>query len=182
MFSFFKKKEVLPPVAVYTDKVQMYRQLMAGLSDGRRSLVVCFFEKTANELKELLNAAQISSAKIVLAPVSHKDMNGAEQVLMAEIYPTATFYTQTISSLTTAGRPILKVFSSLDNPFFSHFGGDKLKTLTARLGMQNDEAIVHPMIDRAIQNAQTKTESRLASERKATSIEEWFSLNQLPSR
>lgn len=182
MFSFFKKREVVPPVSVYADKVQMYRQLMTDLAESRQSVVVCFFEKTADELTELINAAQIRDIRLVVAPVSADDLKAVEQVFIAEIYPTGSFYTQTVKTISSAGKSVFKVVSHLDNPFFSHFGGDRLKALTVQLGMKSDEALTHPMIDRAISNAQSKTESGLAIERKAASMEEWFSINQPRSR
>lgn len=40
------------------------------------------------------------------------------------------------------------------------FGSDRVKTVMEKLGLPEGEPITHPMINKAIANAQTKIESR----------------------
>jgi preprotein translocase subunit SecA len=51
-------------------------------------------------------------------------------------------------------------YVSLEDDLMRLFGSDNLKGLMERLGMQDDEAIEHNMVTRAIENAQKRVEAR----------------------
>jgi preprotein translocase subunit SecA len=53
-----------------------------------------------------------------------------------------------------------KFFLSLQDDLMRIFGSDRIDTMLQRLGMQEDEAIIHSMINRAIAKAQQKVEAR----------------------
>jgi len=65
----------------------------------------------------------------------------------------------------------------LDEPLFSLFGGEKTIQLMRKMGMKEEEIIAHPMINRAIKNAQQKIASKVRAEVKADSAVDWFSKN-----
>jgi preprotein translocase subunit SecA len=67
--------------------------------------------------------------------------------------------------------------SHLDSPIFMKMGGEKLKTLVARLGVREDESISHAMVTRAISNLQSKHDQKVVAERKANSIKDWYQTN-----
>ena len=52
-----------------------------------------------------------------------------------------------------------RFYLSLDDSLMRIFAGDKVQSLIEKLGMQEDEAIEHPWMNRAIENAQRKVES-----------------------
>lgn len=52
-----------------------------------------------------------------------------------------------------------RFYLSLDDSLMRIFAGDKVQSLIERLGMQEGEAIEHPWMNRAIENAQRKVES-----------------------
>ena len=52
-----------------------------------------------------------------------------------------------------------KFFLSLEDDLMRIFGSDKLSTMLTRLGLKDDEAIVHPWISKALEKAQTKVEN-----------------------
>ncbi len=52
-----------------------------------------------------------------------------------------------------------RFFLSLEDDLLRIFGGDKLKGLMAKLGMQEGEPIEHPWVTKAIENAQKKVEA-----------------------
>ncbi|MGI9211272.1 MAG: preprotein translocase subunit SecA [Methylococcaceae bacterium] len=53
-----------------------------------------------------------------------------------------------------------RFYLSLEDPLMRIFASDRIAPLMARLGMQNGEAIEHPWVTRAIENAQRKVEAR----------------------
>ncbi|MCL1993948.1 MAG: preprotein translocase subunit SecA, partial [Spirochaetes bacterium] len=53
-----------------------------------------------------------------------------------------------------------KFFISMDDDLMRLFGGAKMKGIMAKIGMEEGEAIYHPMLSRSIENAQRKVEER----------------------
>ncbi len=53
-----------------------------------------------------------------------------------------------------------KFFLSLQDDLMRIFGSDRMDTMLQRLGLQEDEAIVHPWINKAVERAQAKVEAR----------------------
>lgn len=53
-----------------------------------------------------------------------------------------------------------KFFLSLDDDLMRIFGSGRLSTILSRLGLKDDEAIVHPWISRSLEKAQQKVEMR----------------------
>jgi preprotein translocase subunit SecA len=68
-------------------------------------------------------------------------------------------------------------YSSLDEPLFTYFGGEKIRALLTKLGMNENEAISHSFISKSIAQAQKKLQSRVAIEATAHSAAEWFAKN-----
>ncbi|MDR2731552.1 MAG: preprotein translocase subunit SecA, partial [Treponema sp.] len=53
-----------------------------------------------------------------------------------------------------------KFFISMDDELMRLFGGEKMKAIMSRIGMQGGDPIYHPMLNRSIENAQKKVEER----------------------
>ncbi|MDR0442159.1 MAG: preprotein translocase subunit SecA [Treponema sp.] len=53
-----------------------------------------------------------------------------------------------------------KFFISMDDELMRLFGGEKMKNIMARIGMEGGEPIYHPMLNKSIENAQKKVEER----------------------
>jgi preprotein translocase subunit SecA len=53
-----------------------------------------------------------------------------------------------------------KFFLSLEDDLMRIFGSDKLDGVLTRLGLKEDEAIIHPWINKALEKAQSKVEAR----------------------
>ena len=53
-----------------------------------------------------------------------------------------------------------KFFLSLEDDLMRIFGGDRMEGMLTKLGLQEDEAIVHPWINKALEKAQKKVEAR----------------------
>ena len=53
-----------------------------------------------------------------------------------------------------------KFFLSLQDDLMRIFGSERIDTMLGRMGLKEDEAIFHPLMNKAIQRAQTKVEQR----------------------
>src|ERR1700716_1357733 len=53
-----------------------------------------------------------------------------------------------------------KFFLSLEDDLMRIFGSDRMESMLVKLGLQEDEAIVHPWINKALEKAQQKVEAR----------------------
>ncbi|MDR1971229.1 MAG: preprotein translocase subunit SecA [Treponema sp.] len=53
-----------------------------------------------------------------------------------------------------------KFFISMDDELMRLFGGERIKGIMAKIGMQGGEPIYHPLLNRSIENAQKKVEER----------------------
>ncbi|MDR3301431.1 MAG: preprotein translocase subunit SecA [Spirochaetaceae bacterium] len=59
-----------------------------------------------------------------------------------------------------------KFFISMDDELMRLFGGDRMKRLMARIGMEKGDPLNHPMLNRSIERAQKKVEERNFETRK----------------
>lgn len=133
---------------------------------------VCWFEHTKAELEQVFRSNNIDTAIDMADSVSKRE--GVVLWVFVEHYPLAEKEQQIFKKLNLSDVPVL---SSLDEPFFQMFGGERMQTLMQRLGMSEDEIVAHPMITRAIKNAQKKIATEVKTERHATSQEEWYKVN-----
>ena len=78
----------------------------------------------------------------------------------------------------TAQRAV--VYSSLREPLFNQFGGERIIQVMVQLGMKDNELIEHSMISSAIRKAQDKIEQKTALDHLARSQEEWIEKNYKP--
>ena len=177
MFSFFKreKSKELPAIMVFTSKVQLYKWLIADAMQSP-SAIFYFFEETGKELEALLNAAGAESIKLINWKDADKTMV-SDKAYVAELYPLSGPYTTLIHNIQQHSKTSIQTLSHLDSPIFMKMGGDKLKTLVARLGIREEESISHAMVTRAISNLQSKITTKVISEREASSAEDWFRSN-----
>jgi len=53
-----------------------------------------------------------------------------------------------------------RFFISMDDELMRLFGGERMKNIMARIGMEGGEPINHPMLNKSIENAQKKVEER----------------------
>jgi len=177
MFSFFKQKERLPDFIVFMDKVQLYKWLATTIANESCTLL-SFFEDTFTEVNQLLEATGTSAA--TARHIGGSNLLGIKSpVYVVDLFPVKTKFSSVISQLRQSGNSDIHLLTHLDDPFFLHFGGERIKILVQKLGMDAGESITHPMITASIQNAQEKVESKIVHERDAGSMGDWLRLNNL---
>ena len=174
MFGFFKSST--PKIKVI-DRIWMSRPAkwkacadMLGVNPN--CLLIAWFEETFGELKSSL--PQENSENVLLARNAMSADAKDRMTIFVEHYPLASIEQDLFERLNLAEVPVL---SSLDEPLFNLFGGEKMGELLRRLGMNDDEVIGHSMINKSIRNAQKKIQEKIITEQKATSQRDWIALN-----
>ena len=74
-------------------------------------------------------------------------------------------------------KPEVRFYFSLDDPLLLHFNGDAIQRLFKKMGIDENESLSHPLITKAMANAQEKLESNVPQDLQAESIEDWFRYN-----
>lgn len=74
-------------------------------------------------------------------------------------------------------EPEVCFYFALDDPLLLHFNGDSIQTLFKKIGIDESETLSHPLITKAMANAQEKLESSVPQDLQAESIEDWFKYN-----
>ena len=74
-------------------------------------------------------------------------------------------------------EPEVRFYFSLDDPLLLHFNGDAIQRLFKKMGIDESESVSHPLITKAMANAQEKLESSVPQDLQAESIEDWFRYN-----
>lgn len=175
MFGLFGK--TVPAVSVI-DKVWMSKQAKHNaciqmLHINPNCLFITWFDETYAELLQVLNLSEPNTS--VLRENETEIANTQNRmVVFAEHYPLSKTEQASYARLNLKDVPVL---SSLDEPFFQWFGGDKTIDLMKKLGMKEDEVIGHSLVTRSIRNAQKKIERSVVSDMKASSQEKWFAIN-----
>lgn len=174
MFGFFKSSR--PKIKVI-DRIWMSRAAKwKACADMIRvnpsCLFIAWFEESISELRSAL--PEENSHQVMLArDVGSEDVKG-RMVIFIEHHPRMTIEQNLFERLDLGEVPVL---SSLDEPLFNLFGGEKMVELLRRLGMSDDEVIGHAMINKSIRNAQKKIQEKIITEQKATSQRDWIAFN-----
>lgn len=138
------------------------------------AIFVAWFEDTQRKLQLYFAQNNKPVAQILL----HRNVNSHlltnQQLIFVEHYPLSQNEQALFSSL---GLKEAIVFSSLDEPFFQHFGGDRIITVMKKVGMSDDEPVEHAMITKALRNAQDKLNKKILLEQSARSQQEWLRKN-----
>lgn len=173
MFGLFKKKATEPNIInkVWISKQQKWNSCLQLLKEKPATLFVAWFDETYNELNQFLERHHYSSKVIMYRQVNMAD---AMNYVFAEHYPLAQKEQELFAKLNIAEATIL---SGLDEPFFQLFGSDKIVELLSKLGMNEDEAIEHPMITASIINAQKKLAKQILIDYTARSQKDWMEKN-----
>lgn len=130
---------------------------------------ICWFPGTLNTLKNFLKETNPVLASQAAAMSFHDKM-----IVFAEHHPLLRKETELFKALNLKEIPVL---SSLDEPLFMRFGGERTIELMKKLGMKEDEVVGSNLITKALRNAQKKIEKQVVAEREAHAQQEWFALN-----
>lgn len=174
MFGLFRKDE---PEVKIIDKVWMSAEAKikacTAMAEANPNCVfVCWFQVTFDILKRSLRENNLILANQITS-MSFPD----KMLVFAEHHPLNRKESELFKSLNLKEAPVL---SSLDEPLFMRFGGERTLELMRKLGMKENEVLGSSLITKSIRNAQEKIEKQVVVEREAHSQQEWLTLNLPP--
>jgi hypothetical protein len=192
---WFKKNKMKVRHIAFESKIQKYKFLIKKFenSASTTSCWLYFFDSTRDEIQQLclatdtlyhhLNQNELLKEGINLIDARELDLtkiHGFDDVLLIENHPLQSFNQQLIEGAKEIEMKELIIYSSLDEPVMSIFGGDRIKNLLAQMGIRPDEPIEHTMISKSIEKAQERIEEKLAVHHDVrSSPEEWSASNPI---
>jgi hypothetical protein len=172
MFGLFNKSPKGPKVIdkVWLSNKAKWNACLQMVKADPSVLLVAWFEETFSELQSnggvdgnIIKADQLSYDKTVgklVVFVEHYPLSSVEQTLF-----------------TNAQLSEVPVLSSLEDPIFMTFGGERTIEIMKRLGVGDEEIIGHAMVTKSIRRAQEKIAGKTGTDYPAKSSKEWFTLN-----
>mgnify|MGYP003575494279 CR=1 FL=1 len=172
MFSFFKRKPKQIPTVVKIWMTENARNNACfDLAQNQPSTTfVAWFEETRNSFTKFANAKGITSIDIQLATYFHVAKEGA-QVIFLEHHPLQAEEQQKFESL---GLTEASVYTSMEEPLFGIFGGEKIVELMKKMGMREDDLIEHNLVTKSIKKAQDKIAEKAVLNSRANSQADWL--------
>lgn len=175
MFSFGKKKETTKVTdVVFMHASAKWNACLQALQSNAATVFITWFEETQQQLQDFFKGQHVPDAAVILYRQAAVHYTNGKQVIFAEHYPLHAKEEDLYKSLDLKET---KVFSSLDEPLFQQFGGDKIIELMQKMGLQENESVQHAMISMALKNAQEKIGKKVMIEQSALSQSEWFKRN-----
>lgn len=176
MFNLFKKKE---PEIKIIDKVCMEPagklELLYKAWQSDKSLMILFwFDDSLQTATDFFAQKTTEPVNLVLAREFAPLQRAGKPIVFGEHYPLRNPETDLIKNM---GLTAIDVYSSLKDPLFRAFDGDRIAGLMSALGMKEDEVIQHKMITSSIRKAQDKLEKEITIDHMARSAEAWFKMN-----
>lgn len=174
MFSLFGKKDKIEITdRVFISSIAKQNAVQAKVSSETGLMIIAWFEESYNQIKNLLS---INNPDVEVYMAREIDAHHVQNrnVLFFEHHPLSKKENELLEELQLKQAVF---YSSLDEPLFMHFGGEKMISLLGKMGLSENEAIEHPMISTAIKNAQEKISKEIMIEQSAQSQGDWFSKN-----
>jgi len=179
MFGLFKKKEdgiVITDKVVISEEAKLATLLKIWNAD-RNTVFAFWFEESLDQAMAYFSQHTTENPPLLLVRELTSGQRAGRKPVFAEHYPLRKKEMDLYQQL---GLEKVSVYSSLREPLFQQFGGDKIIHLMQQLGMKEDELIEHNMISSAIKKAQEKIESRTGIEQTARSQKDWIEKNYTP--
>lgn len=176
MFSFFKKKD---PSVLVIDKITMDDEaklaaLQAAWQTSPELVILFWFEESLQQVTDYFSRNGSTMPELMMTREASSRQLQGKKIIFGEHYPLASREQVLYHEL---GLQAAEVYSSLHEPLFRQFGGDRIITLMQSLGMDKNEVIEHSMISNSIRRAQEKIGKKLKLEQPARSAQQWFAVN-----
>lgn len=177
MFNFFKKKE-FPSIKIH-DKVWMsenakFEHIGQELKKENNTFYIFWFDETRQRAESFLSSEITSLISFVTAREIIMNTEAGKKIIFAEHYPLHQKEADLFQKLHLQEA---EIWSSLDEPLFQHFGGEKIISLMQKMGMKENEAVQHKMLTKAIQDAQKKIKEKVMVEQTSHSQKGWLERN-----
>jgi hypothetical protein len=176
MFRLFRRRE---PTVKCIDKVWLtekdrFNALLDAARKDNQLVIICWFDDTFRRIEAHFSGGGMTPVSLLTAREARGRPLAGRKIVFAEHYPV---YSKEEALFREMGLTEATVYSSLDEPLFTRFGGEKIAMLAKSLGMDGSAALEHPMISRSILRAQEKISGKISFEQSAASQKDWFEKN-----
>jgi hypothetical protein len=171
---FGKKKESIKlSDTIFMSTQAKWNACLNTVEKNTSTIFIAWFAETLQQLQTFFTERN-KTPQVILYRHANTHLVQHSNIVFVEHYPLHEKETTLFKSLNLKE---VKIFSSLDEPLFQHFGGDKIITLIQNMGMQENEGIQHSLISKALKNAQQKVAEKVMIEQNALSQQDWFRKN-----
>jgi hypothetical protein len=176
MFKLFRKKNAAFKCTdkVWLDEKTRFTAILEACRSDGQLLVICWFDDTLRKLQSHFSANTTPTDNLITSREIKTLHIGDRKIVFAEHYPLREKEESIFEGLKLKE---VTIYSSLDEPLFTSFGGERIAELVKKLGMNENESIEHPMISNAIRRAQEKIAKKIPFEQTAHSQQDWFVKN-----
>jgi hypothetical protein len=155
MFRLFKNK---PPQIKTTDRIWMSdsaktNAIIEEWKKNNNTTWLFWSNESLRKVETEVSGKTTSPISLVMAAQVSTIHLAGQKIIFAEHHPSREREQAIYQKLNLQEA---EVWSSLEEPLFTSFGGEKIIQLMKQLGMSEEESIVHPMISKAIAKAQEK--------------------------
>lgn len=178
MFGLFSKKDKGVKVVdkIWISDEAKFRACLEFIKNDRHIVFVAWFEETRSALQAYFKENNVEDQVYLADYLNVAQAN--KELLFVEHHPLASEEQRKAKEL---GKDEITVLSSLSEPIFQLFGGERIVEMMHKMGIKDDEMIEHNMISNSIKNAQEKIASKALISGSARSQANWLSnagLNQ----
>lgn len=164
---------------VITDKIWLaeenkWEACVQQVKNEKDTIICVWFDESFQKIETFFSSHGLPTDKIITARELARNYIQNNALIFAEHYPLHLKEQELYEKL---GLTKATVYSSLDEPLFTHFGGDRISNLVKQMGMKEDEAIEHALITSSIKNAQEKINLKVSFDQSAYSQADWFRKN-----
>jgi hypothetical protein len=159
---------------VFLTSTAKWKACLAAATNSPAAVFIAWFPDTAQQLQAYINQHNAAEPTMLLYRNANSFNTKDKHIIFVEHYPLPQKENELYISL---GLKEVHVYSSLDEPLFMHFGGERIIELLNKLGMKEDEPLENALITKALHNAQEKIAAKVPLEQSALSQAEWFRKN-----
>ncbi len=183
MFNFLSGKDNISDDRIFIDKVFIHTKgkihaILELAKQESNVLFIAWFDETFNFFSEIFTNNNLEENLIVKADQFSLEKLQNHSISFLEHYPLPSKEMEFAEKWNLKN---CKVFSSMDEPLFKHFGSEKMLPLIKLFGMKENEPIEHSYVTQSINKGQLKISALVSIERIAKSQEEWMNKNVIIS-
>ena len=193
---FFSKKKTKPRYIAYMTMVMKYRNIIGKIRQAKESnriVVLYFFEKSRNEMAQLLRVIGIKHQEITSETLLSEGVNflnvqslgerglpTADEIFCLEVHPLFSVNQIPLEKAMEAGLKEIVHYTAMDEIVMNAFNAKKIMDLMNKMGMDENEAIENTMVTSSINKGQEKIENKISNPKDIrTSPEAWAEENNL---
>lgn len=169
---FSRKKRIAVTDTVFLNNTGCMKAIGKILAEKQQTIVAVWFQEELDAIRRELSG--FAEDRFVLADRLNASNATGRDVVFYGHYPIRSNETDLCESL---GISELRVFTHLDAALLRIFGSEGIKDVMVKMGMKEDEPLNHPMITKAISNAQDKIAKQCITDMASRSEDGWMQAN-----